>query len=43
MIQPDGSLLIMGLSTTKCAVYTCTATNPLDIVSQSVTVRGESK
>ena len=42
-VQSDGSLLIRSLASTACVEYTCTATNPVSSVSQSVTVCGESK
>lgn len=42
IIQPDGSLLILGLLSTNCVVYTCIATNPLNSVNSSVTICGES-
>lgn len=40
LIQEDGSLLVSGLQTTDCAVYRCNASNPLGMVSRSVTVCG---
>ena len=42
-IMDDGSLLLIGLKTTDCTVYTCTASNAVNADSESVTVCGESE
>ena len=42
VVQKDGSLLVMGLVSTACARYNCTASNPLNISTSFVTICGES-